>query len=423
MVKIDTCADVHVFNDRSLFTEGVNPSNIVLTTINNADRIPANGEGPAAMVIADVGGTCSDVVFTDCILRDDSPVNILSGQILKSKGVCINLDDGYIQFGDDARTKFPLHNYNQLFVQVPNTYLKQTLVTAQFQSPVPDIIVRGKSAGGQQNLLNTNDTAALYQAITGLGAKELRMLPSVTNAPEKLANISDKPRTDHEALNANAPKLPAPSKPQRKAALVIATDLAGPYPRSKHGGYTAAVNFLIDNGDPEDEWEWITDFCTAKSDYPDRLAELLGRRDFTGYTLYCDNEIVLNSGKVKGVAKRGGIVEIRNSCEYVISTSPGKMARSNAVGGCSTRAPASTPCVDGPKTNTTKRRSIGRPNSLTQPSCATSPTSARTVRHHTCAALDCPASLPTSRYCFASRTYARPRPFAPPNSDLKQKSA
>ena len=50
--------------------------------------------------------------------------------------------------------------------------------------------------------------------------------------------------------------------------------------------------------------------------FPSVLEDFLNSGDYHDYQLYTDNEIVLNSTKVKQIVKGRHMKKIRNSCEY-----------------------------------------------------------------------------------------------------------
>ena len=70
---------------------------------------------------------------------------------------------------------------------------------------------------------SADELGALYGARTGLGARMLKVLPSLTDAPEKLSTISGAPRNDHDAMRTNMTKIPAKSRAVSYTHLTLPT--------------------------------------------------------------------------------------------------------------------------------------------------------------------------------------------------------
>jgi len=113
---------------------------------------------------------------------------------------------------------------------------------------VPDVVTRGKGAGGEANTLAIADTGKLWQARMPLGPERMKLLPGHTaDAPKSLASVRPVDLHDETALLANMPKIGVkPAEVVRKAAHrgdITASDLVGPFHPSKHHGHRYAANF------------------------------------------------------------------------------------------------------------------------------------------------------------------------------------
>ena len=307
-IRVDTCAEAHVFNDRKYFPEGVDTSRSVeLMTIAHGNGgtgpkpIPCQGVGDA--IVIDEAG--HEMRFTGAILCESSRVNLLSDGELRKKGVEIYYNirrpsemrwpDGTITYFGDGGSKY------------------QTMMDIRpVRLAVDDVITRGKAEGNKK--LGMSATAALWQRRTGLGAQKLRELPDTTDAPQRLKKVKDEDATDHARLRANMPKLPTPPVTNRLFGKTVLIDICDLITKSKHGGNKYCINFVVIDADGNTQEH--PDFMQYKSEYPRALEDFLNSGAYGDYQLYCDNEIVLCSGRVKDILRRRHMKTLRNSCEY-----------------------------------------------------------------------------------------------------------
>ena len=161
-----------------------------------------------------------------------------------------------------------------------------------------------------------------FKERTALGSRQIKELPAHTNAPALLGNLPKYPSNDEYSLKANMRKIPAKAHGSTRDK-VVCFDLQGPFDKSKHAGNRYVLNFYeYDDegkrveGSEAKKRQWHLGFLQTKDQFPDRLEEFLNSGDWSNHQFYCDNEAVLNSGKVKGLLKRKNCRTMRNSCEY-----------------------------------------------------------------------------------------------------------
>ena len=97
---------------------------------------------------------------------------------------------------------------------------------------------------------------------------------------------------------------------------IVAFDLQGPFPSSKHGGNRYVVGWVVyENGNAT----WLEDYLTTKDEFPHMLNQFVSDYpEFKHFQFVTDNEVVLNSRKVKGVIRRRKLRQFRhaNECFY-----------------------------------------------------------------------------------------------------------
>jgi hypothetical protein len=320
-VRVDSCADMHVFGDLKYFPFGVDRSrSFALCTIAHDDGgdlppIPCEGIGTAVFMRDGV-----EVHLSEALCCMASRQNLISIPQLMEKGITLdagvgeNMSKLIWPSGDEVHFGHLGHPFVMDICDIPGAgstgRLSRSLDTHTLTTP---LLTRGTTAGGQQMRLTIGDTTQLWGMRTGLGAQALKELPASTDAPDKLSKATPVHRVDHDRLLANFPKLPTTSSGYTRGRVIV-TDLHGPETLSVHGNNRYCANFIIIDEDGDQQYN--TFFLNAKSDFPTALEDLLNLGDFSGYTLYSDNEWVLNSGKVKGILRRRDMPTQRNSCEY-----------------------------------------------------------------------------------------------------------
>jgi hypothetical protein len=328
-IKVDSCADMHVFSDLKYFPFGVDESrSFALCTIAHDDGgdlppIPCEGIGTAVFMRDGI-----EVSLTDALCCTASRQNLISIPQLMVKdikleaGIGENMSKLIWPSGDElhfGHTGDPFAMdivawTSSKVMDIPNTFpavdMRFSLDTNTLTSP---LLTRGTATGGQQNRLTIGDTTRLWGMRTGLGVQALKELPDTTNAPAKLSKATPVDRVDHDRLLANFSKLPTTTSGYTRGKVIV-TDLHGPEAVSTHGNNRYCSNFITIDEDGRQKYN--TFFLNVKSDFPTALEDLLNSGDFNGYTLYSDNEWVLNSSRVKGILRRRDMPTQRNSCEY-----------------------------------------------------------------------------------------------------------
>ena len=340
---MDSKAEQHIFGDERFFPYGHSPPDCptYLETI--------EGTGPKA-----VGVGTAVTVTEEGILIEYTNSLFVPGitAMVASVAQAMRQNSAEVRFGDHCDIVFhqagglalPLTPEYDLLVRPPTAddlsvtgpavfpteALPQVVsliapelpsdVARAVQDKVPNVITRGKSAGGPAARLNISDTTRLWSArLPGVSADRLRKLAGAAGVPESLVKARPEDVTDAATLSANAPKLHAPAVARRyteRRGECTVTDLIGPMQPAKFtNDRYAAPHVDMRQGTV------APFFMPSKDRYPEALRSYLLRNqgkhgcDFSGGVLYRDNEPVLNSAKVAQVLEQFGM-HGENSCAY-----------------------------------------------------------------------------------------------------------
>ena len=180
-------------------------------------------------------------------------------------------------------------------------------------------ITKGPKGDAGLHSMPIEDLGLLYHKRTNLSSRTLKALSDTTDAPKRLNGVPSSPVHDEATLRANFPKLPAKADGTSQRSHVVAFDLEGPHPPSKHGDNRYALNFVYLNDEDGEirRADWHLEYLRAKSDFPDVLATFVDTADlpWKKVQLYCDNEIVLTSKAVQKVLKSRGLKPLRAVAE------------------------------------------------------------------------------------------------------------
>ena len=331
ILKFDTQAMDTILCDPRYFPDGVDSNDRrQLGTITPDDGRPELTDGTGVARVKTKSGV--EIVIPGAHLYLNGRHNVYATRSMKTAGH----EDAGVRLSDGTLLPFDAGYYDMYVEPASATQAPEKNITPPGDTREPDaasaILATGvhpvhfggitggpRSQAGMREM-TTDEVGDLYGKRTALGARALKELPKSTDAPKRLSELPPLPRNDHDAMRANMPKVPAKAHGSRRSKT-ICFDLESGHPPSAHAGNRIAVNFYIvhdgqrGSGD-DDERHWHVDFLRTKDEFPDRLQDFLQSGDYTGYQLYTDNEIVLNSGKVKGIVRRAGLAPIKNSCEY-----------------------------------------------------------------------------------------------------------
>jgi len=332
VLKFDTQAEDTILNDERFFPDGIDKTvRLHIIGINPTDpgapSTVTEGQGTAHFRLAD-GNV---IVIKGAHLYPRSTSNVVAtrkttaavvdldndGLRIKATGDLLLFDAGYC-----AMRVFPSVGYDVNWPMDPTVETRHPIARAAIlEFGTTAMTPFGGVTGGQKSTAGVRDMGVaqlgrLYANRTGLGPRRLKALPDATDAPKALRRLPELPYNDHARLRANMPKVPTkPSEGSRDK--VVCFDLQGPFTASKHGNNRYVCNFHVVR-----EVEGATVrannlyFMPTKDRFPDMLEEFLDSGDYSTYQLYTDNEVVLNSKRVRGILRRRHMLRMRNSCEY-----------------------------------------------------------------------------------------------------------
>ena len=341
LLGMDSKADQHIFGDSRFFPLGYQPVNgtIQLETIDGTGPI-ALGQGVAVVFVE----PNIIIEYPNALYVPGVKTNVISvAQAMRQNRAEVRFGEhcDIVFHGDDSNFTLPLTEQYDLIVR-PATQEELQEASGRLAAgprpspapaepeaavPLPDVITRGRSAGGPASKLAVQDAAQLWAArLPGVSADRLRQLPSLTaDAPGQLQRVRPEQIADDATLTANAPKLHAPAVARYATSRRgdrTTTDIIGPFPPAKWTGNRYGIVF-------DDVHQNTVDVSVVpKKDYfPTSLESYLARNqhrhgcDFTGAVLYSDNEIVLNSAKVDCVLGKYSMRH-ENSCPYEPNQNP-----------------------------------------------------------------------------------------------------
>ena len=333
-LRQDSGCDQHIFNCINFFPYGVNydPKTVVQSA--NGSSTKAAGIGDA--YVTTKGGEV--ICYKDALWVPTFPQSLASiEQSLKSGarvcfdkmavifpgGESVPIDKGFQGMSIRPPTDEDLTSHGY-----PSTATRS--IGAMSVAHLQGSITRGRH--GNPSGMHKADTAALWGARLNVSAERMRKIPDATvGAPVELRKATNEMLKDDHHLAANAPRLhPAPVGGMHTdhCGQITSSDIIGPLPPSKHGGFRYAAGFNDHHTDDGDVY-----FMRNKSEYPDKWQEYITQNEgrdgckFEGGTFYADNENVINSRKTKNICSDNGIT-IENSCEYE-PWQNGKAERSN----------------------------------------------------------------------------------------------
>ena len=182
-----------------------------------------------------------------------------------------------------------------------------------------NLITRGRRGNCR---LPQREEQQLYARRFPVGAAKLREMVAVTDGlPDSLRTVTDEAIADEVKLAANHPRVFPPSRDGGDldhCGELTVTDLGGPYGPAVGSGDMNGAVYRCKFVDAKSNMH-TTAFLPRKSDYPNRLRRYLNSHEgrngwtFKGGTLYCDNEVVLNSAEVEKICVEYGLT-LANSC-------------------------------------------------------------------------------------------------------------
>ena len=330
VVGVDTKAGMHMLPSIDFFPDGVRPTSLVIECAGFSTIKPI-GIGDAHIIIEGHQVVLSNTLCVPgCAALISYPALWELGKVDVRGG-----DERALVWTEGPNKGFKLHFDKDWNVrakkvqdaQAPRCEAYEAVVADMARDDgIPAVVVRGTGGGGAQARLAQADTVQLWGARLPIGPERLRALPDVvTGAPAGLkAATAEMLREDGAKDLANAPRI-HPRDRKRGADVdhvgqLTQVDLAGPYQKAVGPKDMAGARYKVMIVDAHSNSQHVA-FMDTKDKFPQRLETHLryyeGRHGATykGGTLYCDNEAVLNSDKVKQVCVLYGL-SMRNSCEY-----------------------------------------------------------------------------------------------------------
>ncbi|MGB0243952.1 MAG: reverse transcriptase domain-containing protein [Candidatus Nanopelagicales bacterium] len=322
-LRVDTQSQATIFNDPRFFPHGVDATDtLAISTITAQSAGRTDGKGLARVITAN-----GDIIeFTDAHLCKGAKECVLSTEAIEKNAILdmanrgLRLLDGNMLIPFDA-------GYCSIGVRPDADNIYGTTTDGRHPDARTAILATGIHFGGvtsnPQNPtagtreMTTEEIGKLYANRTALSGGSLRMLAATADVHTKLSNVPSTPRNDHDTMRANFPKLKATAHGSMRDDIAC-FDLQGPFTASKHSGYRYLVNFVVlrMTKDGEQAVEWNIDFLHTKDEFPDALERFLNEGDRGQLRMYTDNEIVLNSRKVKTILTDRKMKQLHNSCEY-----------------------------------------------------------------------------------------------------------